>query len=127
MAVSFDTSSLLSYYQARQGQTATPAVGATVSGGKPKYAPTPPWSTTSGAPRANDLVKAALAGHRFVDEGAAQLDLPGASTDYKKLFALYQGLNTLYGLGERMQATGVSATEQTRLHRCKPVNTLKGA
>lgn len=115
MVVSFDTSSLLSYYQARQGQTAAPAAGTTASGGKPKYAPTPPWSTTSGAPRASALVKAAMAGRRFVDEGAAQLDLAGASSDYKKLFALYQGLNTLYGLGERMQASGVSETEKTRL------------
>ena len=117
MVISFDTSSLLSYYQARSGQTASTAVGSTASGGaaKTQYAPTPPWSTTSGAARSTALVKAALAGHRFVDEGAAQLDLKGASSDYKKLFALYQGLNTLYGLGERMQATGVSATEQTRL------------
>lgn len=117
MVISFDTSSLLSYYQARQGQTASTAAGSTVSGGaaKTQYAPTPPWSTTSGAARSNALVKAALAGHRFVDEGAAQLDLKGASSDYKKLFAVYQGLNTLYGLGERMQATGVSATEKTRL------------
>ena len=117
MVISFDTSSLLSYYQARTGQTAATAVGSTASGGttKTQYAPTPPWSTTSGAARSSALVKAAMAGHRFVDEGAAQLDLKGASSDYKKLFALYQGLNTLYGLGERMQSTGVSATEKTRL------------
>lgn len=117
MVVSFDTSSLLSYYQARMGQTASTAVGSTTSAdaAKAQYAPTPPWSTTSGAARSSALVKAAMAGRRFVDEGAAQLDLKGASSDYKKLFALYQGLNTLYGLGERMQATGVAATEKTRL------------
>ncbi|MBI5940158.1 MAG: hypothetical protein HY859_07005 [Caulobacterales bacterium] len=117
MVISFDTSSLLSYYQARQGQTASTAVGSTTSGDttKTQYAPTPPWSTTSAAARSSALVKAAMAGHRFVDEGAAQLDLKGASSDYKKLFALYQGLNTLHGLAERMQATGVSATEKTRL------------
>lgn len=116
MAVTFDTSALLNYYQARQGQFATPAATGTVtSGGKVQYAPTPPWSTTSGAPRSSALVKSAMAGHRFIDETAAQLDLKGASSDYKKLFALYQGLNTLYGLGERMQATGVSATEKARL------------
>ncbi|MDP1735837.1 MAG: hypothetical protein Q8L23_00195 [Caulobacter sp.] len=115
MAVTFDTSSLLSYYQARTGQTATTAASSGASGGSKKYAPTPPWATTSGALRSSALVKGAMAGRRFIDEGAAQLDLPGASNDYKKLFAVYQGLNTLYGLGERMQATGVSATEKNRL------------
>lgn len=62
MVVSFDTSSLLNYYQARQGQAASTGVGATTSSGgaKPKYAPTPPWSTTSGAQRSNDLVKTAM-------------------------------------------------------------------
>lgn len=115
MAVTFDTSSLLSYYQARTGQTATTAASSGASGGSKKYAPTPPWATASTALRSSALVKGALAGRRFIDEGAAQLDLPGASADYKKLFAVYQGLNTLYGLGERMQATGVSATEKNRL------------
>lgn len=117
MAVTFDTSSLLNYYQARQSQTAGTGVATTTAsgGGKPKYAPTPPWSTTSGFARANDLVKRAMAGNRFIDEGAAKLDLPGATSDYKKLFALYQGLNTLYGLGERLQAKGVSTTEKDRI------------
>ena len=116
MAVTFDTSSLLNYYQSRQGSTATTAVGAAATGGaKPKYAPTPPWSTTSGAARSSALVKAAMAGHRFIDEGAAKLDLDGASSDYKKLFALYQGLNTLNGLAERLQTKGLSTSEKSRI------------
>lgn len=117
MVVSFDTSSLLSYYQARQGQTVTAGVGAATSSGgaKPKYAPTPPWSTTSGAQRSNDLVKTAMAGQRFINEGAAKLDLDGASSDYKKLFALYQGLNTLNGLAEKLQTKGLSTSEKTRI------------
>ncbi|MDP1632098.1 MAG: hypothetical protein Q8L66_11840 [Caulobacter sp.] len=107
---------MLSYYQGRTGQvfTATSAAGGASSGPK-KYAPTPPWDTKSGVLRAPDLVKKALGGQRFIDEGAAKLDLAGASADYKKLFALYQGLNTLYGLGERMQTKGVSSTELSRL------------
>lgn len=115
MAVTFDTSSLLSYYQARQGQTTTTPVGAGASGGAKKYAPTPPWSTTSGAARSSDLVKKAMAGSRFIDESAARLDLEGASADYKKLFAVYQGLNTLYGLGERLQGKGISTAEKSRV------------
>lgn len=116
MAVTIDSSILLGYYQARSGATAATAGGATASGGtKTKYAPTPPWSTTSGAAHSNTLVKSAMAGHRFVDEGAAKLDLEGASDDYKKLFALYQGLNTLHGLGERLQTKGLSTTEKNRI------------
>ena len=115
MVVSFDTSSLLNYYQSRQGGTTALPVATGASGGAKKYAPTAPWATNSGYARANDLVKAAMAGRRFIDEGAAKLDLEGASSDYKKLFALYQGLNTLYGLGERLQDKAVSASEKTRL------------
>jgi len=122
MAVTFDSSVLLGYYQAKYGAGtnlltagtagATTAVGAD---GKPKYAPTSPWDTKSVAPKASELVKQALAGKRFIDEGAVQLDLPGASADYKKLFALYQGLNALTGLAERANTAGVSETEKKRL------------
>src|SRR5215217_1339235 len=120
MAVNFDSSVLLGFYQAKYGggtNLMTPggtpaAVGAD---GKPKYAPTSPWDTKSVAPKASELIKQALAGRRFIDEGAVQLDLPGASADYKKLFALYQGLNALTGLADRAQTAGVSATEKARL------------
>ncbi|MDO8297624.1 MAG: hypothetical protein Q7T19_14430 [Caulobacter sp.] len=117
MALTIDSSILLSYYQARSGASAgNTATGGTASAGtKTQYAPTPPWSTTSGAPRSSALVKSVMAGHRFINEGAAQLDLAGASSDYKKLFALYQGLNTLHGLGERLQTKGISTTEKNRI------------
>ena len=121
MAVTFDSSILLGYYQAKSGQgltggAVTSGQTGTIVNGKRIYAPTPPWSTTSSAPKASELVKSALAGKRFIDEGAAQLDLPGASTDYKKLFSLYQGLNTLAGLADRANTTGVSQTEKNRLN-----------
>ncbi|CAN1509955.1 hypothetical protein MCEMIH16_00765 [Caulobacteraceae bacterium] len=115
MVVSFDTSSLLSYYQARQGQATGSTVGAGAPGAAKKYAPTPPWSTTSGAARSSELVKSVMAGRRFIDEGSAKLDLEGASADYKKLFALYQGLNALNGVAERLQTKGLSASEKSRL------------
>src|SRR5437899_1084452 len=60
-----------------------------------RVAPTPPWRSVETTAQASAAVNGALAGHALVDVNAAQLDLPGASTDYKKLFALYQGLNTL--------------------------------
>jgi len=118
MVISIDSNVLLGFYQARTGGFASAGatgVGATMVGGKPKYAPTPPWATTSTALKSNELVRQAMAGRRFIDEGAAQLDLPGASNDYKKLFALYQGLNALNGLAERAKATGVTQTEINRV------------
>ncbi len=117
MVISIDNSSLLGFYQARTGGFASAgATGvASTTGGKPKYAPTPPWATTSTALKSSELVKQAMAGRRFIDEGAAQLDLPGASGDYKKLFALYQGLNALNGLAERAKTTGITQAETNRL------------
>ncbi len=121
MAVNFDSSVLLGFYQSKYGASGSSLLNAggtqTAVGadGKPKYAPTPPWDTKSVAPKASELVKQALAGRRFIDEGAAQLDLPGASADYKKLFSLYQGLNALTGLADRANTSGVSATEKARL------------
>lgn len=110
--IQFDTSVLLGYYQSRTGQAGASAAGsATGAAPKKQYAPTAPWATTSTALRASDLVKNALIGKRFIDENAAKLDLAGASDDYKKLFSLYQGLNTLYGIAEQAAAKHVSALD----------------
>jgi len=77
--------------------------------------PTPPWSTTVTAPKADVVVRAALAGHKFIDETAAKLDIKGASSDYTKLFALYQGLDALNAVANRAATKGVSALEQAQL------------
>src|SRR5258708_5143988 len=60
-----------------------------------RVAPTPPWNFSETPTQANANVQTALAGQPIVNEGAAQLDLTGASADYKKLFALYKALDTL--------------------------------
>ncbi len=115
--ITFDSSVLLNYYQSRNTATGTggTASGATTSSGKRQYAPTAPWATDSTAPKASDLVKKVLSGQRFINEGANQLDLPGASDDYRKLFALYQGLNALSGVASRWQDKGVTDGEKSRL------------
>lgn len=114
MTIGFDTNILLGYYQSRAGA----AGGAGVAGSTTsrKVAPTAPWSGTGiPATEASAAVKSALLGRRLVDEGAAQLDLAGASADYRKLFALYNGLNTLSGLAERAQAKNLSDFDLRRL------------
>ncbi len=114
--ITLDTSVLLGYYQARTGQTAAASsTGTTTSTVKPKaVVPTAPWSSGSATP-ASDLVKAALNGRKFVDEGANQTSLKGASSDYKKLFATYQALNTLSALAARSAEKGVTDSEIKRL------------
>ncbi len=84
---SMDLSSL--YAPSSSGNSSTPS--------RP-VAPTPPWNTTETTAKASANVQVALAGQSFINENAAQLDLPSASTDYRKLFALYQGLSSLMDL-----------------------------
>lgn len=120
MVISVDTSLLLGLYQSRSAGLAGgagAASGAPSTSSRSKVAPTAPWSTTAKPPPAGELVKAALRGGKVIDERAAQLDLEGASADYRKLFAMYQGLSTLSGLAERMRAKGVTSTEKMQIQR----------
>ena len=77
--------------------------------------PTPPWSPDAEAPKQDALVRSALAGRRLINEDGAQLDVKSASADYRKLFALYQGLSTLSALANRSGTTGVSSLELAQL------------
>ncbi len=115
--ISFDSSILLSYYQARSGLTGAAASGASStasSSGSKAVVPTAPW-LSGAAPAASELVRSALNGRKFVDEGANATTLKGASPDYKKLFATYQALNTLSALANRAGEKGVTEGEIFRL------------
>jgi hypothetical protein len=90
------------------------SIGSGVSTAK-KAQPTAPWSPGYKVPKVDEMVRTALAGRRIVDEGAAQLDIKGASSDYRKLFALYQGLETLNALSNRAATKGVGSTELSLL------------
>lgn len=82
-----------------------------------RVAPTAPWTAPPTAVQASAAVTKALAGGPIINEGAAQLDLPGASADYRKLFALYQGLNTLSGLATQASAKGVTSGDLTNIQK----------
>jgi len=114
--ISFDSSILLSYYQARSGLTGAAASGtpATSSSGSKAVVPQAPWLSGS-TPPASELVRSALNGRKFIDEGANATRLKGASSDYKKLFATYQALNTLSALANRAGEKGVTDGEVSRL------------
>lgn len=118
--ITFDSSLLLGYYQAKTaGQAANAAASAgsssssapSSSGGK--TVPSSPWTTMASEP--SDLVKAALNGRKFVDEGAAVAAAPTITGDYKKLFAAYQALNTLSAIANRSSEKGVTDSEIKRL------------
>ena len=82
-----------------------------------KKQPTPPWSSTVVAPKQDALVRAALGGRKLINEGAAQLDMKSAPADYRRLFALYQGLDTLNALTNRAATKGVSTLELAQLNK----------
>lgn len=114
MVTSIDTSLLLGYYNSRLGSAGGGTT--TTSSASKKVAPTAPWTGQAGLnPDNTAQVRAALAGHKLIDENAAKLDLPGASADYKKLFALYQGLSTLSSLVQQVQKTGLTSIEKQRI------------
>lgn len=117
MVLSIDMNVLTAYYQARAGVSGGLASGASSGGSASgaKKSPTPPWTTSSTAPQMSALTQTVLAGGKFINEGAAQLDVPKASADYKRLFALYQGLNALEGIVEQMNAKGTSDYRKNEL------------
>ncbi len=109
-----DNSYLLGLYGGTAFTSLNPATNAALKQAARKQ-PTPPWSSTVTPPRQDALVRAALGGRSFINEGAAQLDLKNASADYRKLFALYQGLNSLNALVNRSAVKGISNLEQAQL------------
>jgi hypothetical protein len=113
VTVTIDTSLLVSYYNSKAGilDSATDSTGtSTGSTAAPakQYAPTAPWASGNGL-NVNSLVQSALNGANFINPTAAKLDMPTASDaqDYQKLFALYQGLDTLSGIATQAAATNV--------------------
>lgn len=114
--ISLDSNILLNYYQARSGVASTGA-GSSGSGplGATTKAPTPPWSAQSKAPKSDELLKSVLMGRKFIDEYQTQLDVKGASDDYRQLFAMHQGLSTLEALAKRAGEKDVSAADLKRM------------
>lgn len=110
-----DNSYLLGLFAGTSPSPATP-------GGLPtalsrKAQPTPPWSSSVKPPEPGAVLRAALAGRSFISEDAARLDVKGASADYRKLFALYQGLDTLNVLVNRAATKGIGALEAAQLQK----------
>jgi hypothetical protein len=101
-------------------------------------APTPPWdepsstvststSSSSGSgsaaltPSQAAAVQQALAGQPIINPSAAQLNVSSSNaavnSDYQNLFALYQGLSTLYGLTQQMSAPGTGSLQASEIEQ----------
>ena len=114
--IGIDSSLLSDFYAARYGlATSTSAAAATTAA---KTAPTAPWNAAGETATVSALTRSALNGGRFINPNAAQLDAPAkvaSSSDYKNLFALYQGLSALGGIAQQAGFTGVSASQTASL------------
>lgn len=116
--IGFDTNILVSYYQAKAGiggGLAGSGTSSLIPAANQKKAPTAPWSTLSKEPKVDELMKNVLMGRKFINEDATQLDVKGASEDYRQLFTMHQGLATLQSLAEKANQEGLSSTELKKI------------
>jgi hypothetical protein len=102
VTVGFDPNVLLGWYQAKTNLAVASLGGGAVASGVGTAAagqiPDAPWAAGTKQPAQNSLVTNAVDGKPFINEKAAQIDVPNANADYKKLFAIYSGLQTLQAL-----------------------------
>ena len=107
--MAINTSYLLGLYGGSYDASTSAALSAITK----KSQPTAPWTQAgqATAPKPDALVRAALGGRAFVNENNAQLDVKGASSDYRKLFAVYQALETLTALANRASVKGLTSND----------------
>jgi hypothetical protein len=108
-AGSTSTNTLLNYLTNKEGLSSSSSSSAA------KNAPIAPWNSQSAVPTVNQAVMNALGGAPFVDPSSAKLSAPGgvSAGDYKGLFALYQGLNTLNDLATTAAAAATSSASSS--------------
>ena len=97
--------SILSAYSS-QFSSSSPSTFGAVGG----VALTAPWSASGGTPSVATAVQNAVNGQSIIDPGSSKLDAPAgvSGQDYKNLFALYQGLNSLYDIANTAAQAGTA-------------------
>lgn len=106
-----DNSYLLTLF----GGTSQGVSGGSARSFEPRKTPTAPWSSGQAVAEPSALVRRATGGADFIDEDAAVVDVKAAAADYRKLFALHQGLTTLNALVNRADTSGLSSGETSRV------------
>ncbi len=117
MTISFDPNILIGWYQAQaslagaRAAGAGGATGAATSGTGVPGVPDAPWNDPTQTPKDSTLVNNAIAGQPFINEKAAKVDVPNANADYKRLFAINQGLLSLQALANAAKDSTTSPFE----------------
>ena len=78
-------------------------------------APTAPWDRRTTLPNAAALAKSALSGTSLISPQAASKTTLAATTDYGKLFTVYQGISGLTGLATGLLAKGITESEKAKI------------
>ena len=122
MTIGFDTSILTAWYASKAGITSSSGSNSSSAAANTQYAPTAPWQpgqqSTADVPALQSAaVQSAMTGGKLIDENAAKLDLAGSSDDYKKLFALYQGLGTLSAVADQMKNKGLTTVDTDQIKK----------
>ncbi len=126
--ISFDSSLLTSYYNAKAGVSGASAASSGTSSSSTSSsdktnsptgsatAPRAPWNASTADADENSLVSKILMGHKFIDTGT-QSSIEGASPDYNKLFSLYQGVSALQGLAQKAKDGKLSDNALAQVQR----------
>ncbi|WP_443747779.1 transcriptional regulator [Asticcacaulis solisilvae] len=128
MTISFDSSLLTSYYNAKAGVAGASASSSGASSSSTSSsdktnsptgsdtAPRAPWNSSTADADENSLVTRILSGHKFIDS-SSQSSIEGASPDYNKLFSLYQGMSALQGLAQKAKDGKLSDNALAQVQR----------
>ncbi len=95
-------------------QARTPPPSSQTAKAKPA-APTAPWDRKTSLPNAASLAKSALSGASLISPQAASKTTLASTTDYGKLFTLYQGISGLTGLANALLAKNITDTEKAKI------------
>ena len=135
--IAFDPNLLLSWAQLKAGDTGSSS--SSTSSSSAATPPTPPWANSSSSsassassttktssktstPALTATAKAVLSNaSKFINPNAAKLSVASGSTtkdsDYRNLFALYQGLDALHQFAQQMSSSSLSSFEKAALQK----------
>jgi hypothetical protein len=115
---SFDFSILEGYYQAKiQSRVGAATQSSTKAAGVKDVVSFAPWDQKSADASAVSKLRDALTANSFINMRDGSFDRVGVDQEYKKLFALYNGLARLQALASHASENATAAAELTGLNR----------
>jgi hypothetical protein len=110
---SISTDLLVSWTNAKQA-AATARLTSSATASQASGTATAPWADSSTQTSASDLVKSALSSTNLFNTDA-QTTASGGSADYKKLFTLWSGLNSLAALAGALSNASLGSSQRAQL------------